>query len=189
MVTFPQAVALGFRRYFDFRGRSTRAEFWWWQLFGISVSIFLAIIDAIAFAVESSGPLQTLFGLATFIPGLALYVRRLHDIGKSGFWALWFFLIYIFAAMMITVGIVFLFTEFNLHVLLGTLVLVSGMIVFLSALVVGIMWAVRKSDVDQNRFGPPSPHTNAPSYANDRQHTKRDDDRSQRTGYSRRRQE
>tara|TARA_B100000029_G_scaffold188698_2_gene186359 strand:- start:1339 stop:1908 length:570 start_codon:yes stop_codon:yes gene_type:complete len=189
MVTFPQAVALGFRRYFDFRGRSTRAEFWWWQLFGILVSIFLAIVDAISFGAESSGPLQSLFGLATLIPGLALYVRRLHDIGKTGWWALWFFLIYIFAVVLITVGIVFLFTEFNLHVLIGTLILVSGMIVFLSALVVGIIWAVRKGDEGENRFGPPSPHADATSYANDRQDTKRDDGRERRTGYSRRRQE
>ena len=98
----------------------------------------------------------------------------------------WFLVI---VSVLITLGIVFLFTEFNLHVLIGTLILVSGMIVFLSALVVGIIWAVRKGDEGENRFGPPSPHADATSYANDRQDTKRDDGRERRTGYSRRRQE
>ena len=74
MVSFPGAIKLGFERYFDFRGRSTRAEFWWWALFELIAG--------------TSGTLGGLFELAVLIPGLAVGVRRLHDVNKSGWWQL-----------------------------------------------------------------------------------------------------
>ena len=44
-VSFTTAVKLGFSRYFDFRGRSTRAEYWWWFLFVVLTGIALTLID------------------------------------------------------------------------------------------------------------------------------------------------
>jgi uncharacterized membrane protein YhaH (DUF805 family) len=92
MVSFPDAIKLGFNRYFDFRGRSTRAEFWWWALFELIAGIALSIADAIA---GTSGILGGLFELAVLIPGLAVGVRRLHDTNRTGWWLLLVFAVII----------------------------------------------------------------------------------------------
>ena len=83
-VGFTDAVRLGLKRWKDFQGRSTRAEFWWWVLFGTLVSVSSQIIDAIL----GFGIVQVIASLALLIPGLALSVRRLHDINRTGWWLL-----------------------------------------------------------------------------------------------------
>jgi len=91
MVSFQNAVGLGFQHYFDFKGRSTRSEYWWWLLFVVLAGIALTIVDMGigTFDYESGdGLLSGLFKLATLIPGLALGARRLHDINKSAWWLL-----------------------------------------------------------------------------------------------------
>ena len=87
MVGFIQAISLGFSNYINFQGRATRAEYWWWALFIVIADVVLGIVDAIL----GAGFLGPLFGLAVLVPGFALGARRLHDIGKSG----WFQLLYI----------------------------------------------------------------------------------------------
>ena len=84
MVGFIQAISLGFSNYFNFQGRATRAEYWWWVLFIVIADVLLGFIDSIL----GTGFIGSLFGLAILIPGLALGARRLHDIGKSGWWLL-----------------------------------------------------------------------------------------------------
>ena len=98
MVDFGTAVKLGFQRYVDFSGRSTRAEYWWWELFLTVVSVALIIADTLTGNSSTfgwlGGLLETLFTLATIIPSLALGVRRLHDINRTGWWLLlWFVLV------------------------------------------------------------------------------------------------
>ena len=91
MISFSGAVKLGFQRYFDFSGRSTRAEFWWWILFGFLSAIVLTVVDNILGTNGEDGVggvITGLWELVTFIPGLAVGVRRLHDINKSGWWLL-----------------------------------------------------------------------------------------------------
>ncbi len=80
---------LAFKKYADFNGRSTRSEYWYFYLCYI---IVFAIIWLLSFFEESLSILTILFGLATLIPSLAVAVRRLHDIGKSGWNILWSFL-------------------------------------------------------------------------------------------------
>lgn len=79
--------------YSNFNGRARREEYWMFTLFHYIIICALAIIGGLAFAATDSVFLMAIliFGyvLATFIPSLAVTVRRLHDIGKSG----WFFLI------------------------------------------------------------------------------------------------
>ena len=90
MVGFSEAIGLGFKNYINFSGRATRAEYWWWFLFIAVTGVVLGTIDSIT----GIGALQNIFNLATLIPGLALGARRLHDIGKSGWWQLlWFAII------------------------------------------------------------------------------------------------
>ena len=91
MVSFPDAIRLGFQHYFDFRSRSTRAEYWWWVLFIVLGDVILTAVDMMTgtYNVQTgNGLLSGVFGLAILIPALALGARRLHDINKSGWWQL-----------------------------------------------------------------------------------------------------
>ena len=90
MVSFPNAIKFGFQRYFDFSGRSTRAEFWWWLLFAAIANFILTIVDNIAgmMITPTLGILGALFGLVVLIPGIAITFRRLHDINRSAWWIL-----------------------------------------------------------------------------------------------------
>lgn len=89
-------------KYFVFSGRASRAEFWWWMLGFVVVSIVLSLINK---AVVGPAPTTTDLGmimsytlqtsiltsawaLLNFIGAAALTVRRLHDTGRSGWW--WF---------------------------------------------------------------------------------------------------
>jgi uncharacterized membrane protein YhaH (DUF805 family) len=78
------------RRYFDFSGRSTRAQFWLFALVYVVIAIIAMIIDAAIGSSPEAGPgvITALVALAHLIPGLAVTVRRLHDINRSGWWVL-----------------------------------------------------------------------------------------------------
>ncbi len=74
-----------FKQYADFRGRACRREYWMFVLINFFVSFVLTAIDMlIGFQI-----LSWIYSIAIFVPSLAVCVRRLHDIGKSG----WFFFI------------------------------------------------------------------------------------------------
>lgn len=78
-VGFIEAFKLFFLRYADFNGRSRRSEYW----FGcLSVSILGLVVNAVL------GDLSWIWSLVILVPNLAICVRRLHDIGKSGWWYL-----------------------------------------------------------------------------------------------------
>ncbi len=91
-MSFGEAIKSGFANYVTFSGRAQRSAFWLWVLFAILASVACGIIDGAIFGFdEANKPLSGLFGLATFLPGLAVTVRRLHDTGRSGWWVLlWF---------------------------------------------------------------------------------------------------
>jgi uncharacterized membrane protein YhaH (DUF805 family) len=86
-MNFGQALASGFSNYVNFSGRAVRSEYWYWVLFSVICSIVASLIDSDLFDYTFS-PLQTAFNLATFLPGLAVMVRRLHDIDRTGWWIL-----------------------------------------------------------------------------------------------------
>ncbi len=79
------------KQYATFSGRAQRAEYWYLVLF-FAIGVFvLTIIDAIigTFNEEAGvGLLSGLFILSHFIPSLAVSIRRLHDINKTGWWYL-----------------------------------------------------------------------------------------------------
>lgn len=83
-MTFPQAVSSGLHRYFDFRTRSSRSEYWWWSLFSLLVGIVTSLLDLMMGVTVLNG----ISSLALFIPGVAVAVRRLHDVNRSGWWFL-----------------------------------------------------------------------------------------------------
>jgi uncharacterized membrane protein YhaH (DUF805 family) len=76
-------VVLG--NYANFTGRAGRAEFWWFFLANLIVSLVLNVLGQ---AADLFGVLGLLYGLAVLVPSIAVGVRRLHDIGKPGIWIL-----------------------------------------------------------------------------------------------------
>lgn len=83
------------RKYADFNGRARRSEYWLFFLFYVGVSFVLGIIGGIAMGpsdptqpFSGANILGLLWGLAMFLPSLAVGVRRLHDTNRSGWWIL-----------------------------------------------------------------------------------------------------
>ena len=73
------------KKYAVFEGRARRKEFWMFILFNFIFTIVAAILDGI---IGSPGIIYLLYCLAVLLPSLAVSVRRLHDIDKSGWWLL-----------------------------------------------------------------------------------------------------
>jgi len=72
------------QNYANFNGRARRKEYWMFFLFNILISIILNLIDANA----GNEVLGTVYSLAMLVPGIAVAVRRMHDVGKSGWYVL-----------------------------------------------------------------------------------------------------
>jgi uncharacterized membrane protein YhaH (DUF805 family) len=87
---FTDAISSGFRNYVNFSNRAPRSAFWYWVLFGIIALIVAGVIDGVLFIKPDSTvyPLFSLVYLALILPWLAVSVRRLHDIDRSGWWVL-----------------------------------------------------------------------------------------------------
>jgi uncharacterized membrane protein YhaH (DUF805 family) len=78
-------------QYFDFSGRARRKEYWMFILFNALISWTLAILD-LTFGTSIFTIISTIYSLLIFIPSLAVLVRRLHDVGNSGWYLLLFLL-------------------------------------------------------------------------------------------------
>lgn len=98
---FVDAIESGFRKYFQFSGRASRSEFWYWVLFNILGGIVIGFFDAFILRMPQLRPLGIIFSLTMIIPNISVTIRRLHDINRSGWWQLlsfipiigWIFLI------------------------------------------------------------------------------------------------
>ncbi len=89
-----ESVTVVLTKYADFNGRARRSEYWWFYLAYVLVIFTVSAISE--FQTSQSGQLGVISFLAglvvlgTFLPMLAVQVRRLHDIDKSGWNILWF---------------------------------------------------------------------------------------------------
>jgi uncharacterized membrane protein YhaH (DUF805 family) len=90
-MTFTDAVKACFRDYANFNGRSPRSEYWWFHLF-CSLVLMFGIVTLFG---------DALIALALVLPILAVNIRRLHDLDRSGWW--------IFIGLIPLVGPVILF--------------------------------------------------------------------------------
>jgi uncharacterized membrane protein YhaH (DUF805 family) len=75
-------------KYATFSGRAARSEYWWFFLFSFVASLILTVIDIMLFGNESLMSIDLIFSLAILVPSIAVGVRRLHDLGRSGWWLL-----------------------------------------------------------------------------------------------------
>ena len=76
------------KQYADFSGRARRKEYWMFTLFSFIITAIIGAIDNTL----GTGFFSGLYALVMFIPHLAVSVRRLHDIGKSGWMLLVLFI-------------------------------------------------------------------------------------------------
>jgi uncharacterized membrane protein YhaH (DUF805 family) len=91
-MNFVDAISSGFRNYANFSGRAVRSEYWYWYLFVAIVLIVLGAIDERLYPGPLEiGPFSYVYMavmLALILPSLAVSVRRLHDIDRTGWWVL-----------------------------------------------------------------------------------------------------
>ena len=78
-MTFSQAIAVCLSKYANLSGRASRPEFWWFFLFQVLASLGASMVG---------DWLNGVVVLALLLPGLAVGTRRLHDIGRTGWWQL-----------------------------------------------------------------------------------------------------
>ena len=73
------------KQYAVFDGRSRRQEYWMFFLINAGVTLGLSVIEGV---IGLQGYISGLYGLAVFLPSLGVAIRRLHDIGRTGWWVL-----------------------------------------------------------------------------------------------------
>lgn len=164
---FWTAVKTCFQKYFDFKGRAQRTEYWWFYLFLTLVGIGLFFVDALLYPIFFPGNaegltyaqgvvaglasdttiLSNVFSLATLIPTLSAGARRLHDIDKSGWWQI------LPLAPIVLLAVGFIMTLAPGMTVLGAIVAILGGIGILVTVVLVIVWLATDSDKADNRFG------------------------------------
>ena len=179
MITFPNAVKTCLRKYGDFSGRATRAEYWWWSLAVLIGSVIFSAVDRSIASFSGPGwdytPFATIFSLAIILPELAVTARRLHDIGKSGWWQLvWYaalpvaFITFVIGVILAIVlgspegswefeGLDWKANDISLSAAGGLALLLGVGIAFLIGLGVFIwwlVWMISQGQTGSNRHGP-----------------------------------
>jgi len=91
MMGFSDAVQnVLMNNYANLNGRASRSEYWWFVLFNLIVNIVTFVIDSTlgTMVTYDMGYVGLIAFLALLLPTVSVSVRRLHDIGKSGWWIL-----------------------------------------------------------------------------------------------------
>ncbi len=83
-VSFSEAINLAIgRNYCNFSRRASRSEYWWFALFCFIIGM---VLTPFSLSDSTFGTIVCVVNLALLLPSLGICVRRLHDIGKSGWW-------------------------------------------------------------------------------------------------------
>ncbi len=160
-----------FKQYTDFNGRARRSEFWWFTVinFVISAVLFIGwIAPIVKFAFDLGynedeyndnnwGIIQIVLGspflwlyiiykLAVLIPSIAVTVRRLHDIGKSGFWY------FLFIGPSILMNYFSMINQTNPES--NMLIYVSLILPSLAIWIIYLVWMFTDSQYGPNQWGP-----------------------------------
>lgn len=142
-----EAIQNAFARYADFKGRARRSEYWNFAFFNVIITSVISFIPILGFA-------NILWGLIILIPSLSVMVRRLHDTGKSGWYAL----------LSLLPGVVTVATFYISALIVSSLstaiyiVLVSMIVAYIPILIL----LCKDSDKEENKYGPSPKHTYNP---------------------------
>ena len=161
------------RNYVNFRGRARRREFWMFTLFNTLVYLLLLAVGlvllgaviyksvaeggdaaehATAYTLAVAGLLLLVYGwmLATFLPGLAVRVRRLHDIGRSGWWLAGYYGVAFVCTILMMIGSVLMLGGKGSGMALTGV----GFAVLMITAVWMIVWMCFDSQAGENKYGP-----------------------------------
>jgi uncharacterized membrane protein YhaH (DUF805 family) len=95
-MNFIDAVKSVLTKYADFNGRARRSEYWWFFLFNLILNIITTLIDE-SITPGGVGMIGLVVTFALLVPAIAVAVRRMHDVGKSG----WYILIPIYNLILV----------------------------------------------------------------------------------------
>jgi uncharacterized membrane protein YhaH (DUF805 family) len=140
---FSEAIRTCFSK--SFSGRASRAEYWFFVLFSVIATLAGSLIDYAA----GGGIIASLIELVLFLPGLAVFVRRPHDIDRAGWWVLLLFVPVIGGPMILGLYAVGLPVGSGFWPLIHWIVL--GWLVFW---VVLLVWACMRGTLGANGYGP-----------------------------------
>ncbi|MBN42081.1 MAG: DUF805 domain-containing protein [Alphaproteobacteria bacterium] len=89
-MNFGQSITTCMGKYFTFSGRAKRSEYWWFYLFTVLMSWGASLVGSASFGPSDLGGdlFSSMVSLVFLFPWLAAGSRRLHDIGRSGWWQL-----------------------------------------------------------------------------------------------------
>ena len=142
-LTFGEAIYSAFiKNYANFSGRARRSEYWYFTLFQgiVNIIAFLTPSPVIEVYGQPVSLLYSLFSLAFLLPGLSVSVRRLHDIGKSGWNILTLYLTPLLA--------IFIFATSNPYFIFGWAICCTFYLIRLT------IWFCRDSSEEENEYGP-----------------------------------
>lgn len=151
-MSFGDAIGECFFNYANFRGRASRAEYWWWILFSTGVLLLAYLLDYLIFAEWNVSPFYLVFSLAALLPGLSVSVRRLHDTDRSGWWVC----LPIGAAVVYVIGLIAALSRNPLNPFEGLGLVYVGvpMLLLIATSILLIVFMALASNPGNNRFGP-----------------------------------
>ncbi|MCC5989126.1 MAG: DUF805 domain-containing protein [Pararhodobacter sp.] len=148
---FGEAVSVCFGKFITFSGRASRSEYWYFFLFVLLVGIVTGFMDSILFGVgfdnDDYGPLNGIASLVLLLPSLAVGWRRLHDIGRSGWWIGGFWLSIVASVFLVS----FFLAAGGLERAIATLGFF--LIGFLIYFIVMLVFLCTRGDPGPNRYG------------------------------------
>ena len=167
MMSPVESVVTCLKKFFDFKGRARRSEFWWYILFYYIVSTafswmgnFVPVLSVVGLVIST----------ALFIPQFSAVTRRMHDTNHSGWWIFVIFVLVVFyivslVALLAPLGINMLeitdpmamATEMvdvvQAHPVLATVMSFSSLLSMI-LLIVTLVFAIKDSDWKENKYGP-----------------------------------
>ena len=152
---FFEAVSQVIRKSFVFKGRARRKEFWSWTLFSALLNIVVTVALMMMSSSETVQTCVSLFlALLMFFPGFSVAVRRLHDVGRSGWWLGGYYIVtFVYMLILASLGLENLGEEsFSTAIVSGALSLVFILIALIWAIVM-LVWDFTEGTNGPNKYG------------------------------------
>lgn len=140
------------KNYLNFKGRAGRAEFFWpWYFFAFIYASLISFLNVIPFLGTA---VSIIVMLAVIIPNIALAVRRMHDINRSGFFVLFPYAGLLIAALLFVSAFSDAYSNPYASVSSEIVKILLGAVIGIAGSVVFLVLTLKKGDETENRFGP-----------------------------------